>query len=128
MTWMTSSAANRRNWPRSFEWPGVSGPKISHVFHSKPNESIKSEPPSNMRLAPHELRYIETLAIEQLEEYYSIRPDDPRVPTPIENLLELHLGLGLLYMDLKTTLENELILGALNVPGKEVWIDHSLDP
>ena len=81
-----------------------------------------------MRLAPHELRYIETLAIEQLEEYYSIRPDDPRVPTPIENLLEIHLGLGLLYMDLKTTLENDLILGALNVAGKEVWIDHSLDP
>lgn len=81
-----------------------------------------------MRLAPHELQYIETLAVSQLEEFYSLRPDEPRVPTPVENLLELHLGLGLLYMDLKSTLENDSILGALNVPGGEVWIDHSLDP
>ncbi len=79
-------------------------------------------------LTRQERHEIETMAVMQLEEYYRSFPDLPRTPVPVEHILEMHLGLTLVYLDLKEELEDETVLGALCVERNEVWIDNSLDP
>ena len=71
---------------------------------------------------------IEASANALLAEYARRKGIEVRLPIPIENILEDHLGLHLGFDDLRTRLGVPDVLGALWIETEEVIVDQTLDP
>ena len=71
---------------------------------------------------------IEAQALGLLREYGAARNWRLSAPVPVDDILDSYLKLALVFDDLRKLLRIDDVLGAINVPDREVYIDQSLDP